>query len=247
VAKSRGEEPITHLQIFAERCTGSNYLRALIEKNCFLETAHFGHKHYPPWFSLPQEGFRGRPHHYSFEGNEKTLFVMVVRDPYDWIRSYHSSPYGALRTLGGLPFSQFIRATYHFDPRSPDYEHFTKISPHFEKDPQTGKPFPNVLKMRTAKTKNMLLIQDKVENFYLIRYEVACEYPEEVLQELASLYGLSLSPTLISIDTRRDNGKVTYTPKKYPPIDFDDLEFINSQLDWELERWLGYQFKREVS
>ncbi len=245
--KREGEDSITHLQIFAERCSGSNYTGALIEKNCYLKRANFGHKHYPPWFSLPKSEYRGPKSHYTFEGNKNTLFVMVVRDPYDWVRSYYSWPYGSEKSMKRLTFSQFIREPYRCDRKTSDYRRYNNKNPLFELDPETRDCFVNLLFLRTAKINNMLKIHDKVSNFYLIRYEEIRDHPEEVLGELASIFGLELSDHLIPIETSRNWGKKPYVPKSYFPIEPEDLEFINSQLDWEVEESLGYQFKREVS
>ncbi len=245
-SKRAGDDEITHLQIFAERCSGSNYTHGLIKKNCQLEEGHFGHKHFPPWLSQPLALYMGPQRLYTFEGNKNTLFVLVVRDPYDWVRSFYKMPHGMDREVAKLPFSRFIRAIYRISPQSNEFRNFGQNDPLFELDPETGSYFANVLHLRTAKIKNMMAISEKVNNFYLIRYEVIRDHPREVLDELASIFGLNLTPRYTPITTANDWGIKEYKPKTYFSISSSDLNYINSHLDRGLELRLGYRIKNRV-
>jgi hypothetical protein len=71
------------VQIYGERCSGTNYIANLIQENFDVElTKKYGHKHF-----------------FGFECKEKmkkandTLFVCIVRDPIDWLNSLYKTPH----------------------------------------------------------------------------------------------------------------------------------------------------------
>lgn len=251
---------IKNFQIIAERHSGSNYTESLLQENIvnFPSTHHFGHKHFPLWFERPKEFYQGPDHWYTYEGNENTLFVVVFRNPYDWVRAMHEKPYHSIYEIEKPFFSSFIRKPWrlsHFPLSSntvlknlpnqlPPIGALQKINPLMDRDPKDGSPFTNVIKLRNQKIKTMMQIKDRVENIYFVNYETAEEHPEEVIDEIVSLFNLKKTRTFNFIDSYKGKNKKHYIPKKYCSITEGDLIFINSQLDHELEKALGYQLIR---
>ena len=241
-------EPITRFQVFSERCSGSTYLQRLLLDNLTANgqklplTRHFGHKHFPRWFELPQSAYFSQDQKYTFDSNANTLFIILFRDPYDWLRSFNLNPHHAVKGLHKLPFSTFIRTRWRVNQIEGRMVQEKKENPFIEIDPLTGRPFRNVIQMRTQKIKTMLEIAERVQNVYLINYETLRDFPEEVLDEIANLFGLSRKEVYTPVVYHKGNpshGK--YRPKKYVSISKRDLAWINSELDHEMERLIGYE------
>jgi len=254
-AKRETSSPIKYLCIFGERCSGTNYTQSLLLENLIFDSSeyknihkpvsNYGHKHFPPWFELPLKEYQGPRRYYSLEDNEETLFVVIFRDPYDWVRSFKKKPHHGLRELRSLPFSQFIRTPWQLNPNNGLVKSESNLNPLMDKDPFTGENFSNVLHLRSAKIRTMLLVKDKVHNAYYINYETVRDHPKEVLKEIEDIFGLASTTEFNPIiHTKGREKKAIYKPKEYPPINLNDLLFINDQLDEELERSIGYELTR---
>ena len=236
--------PITKLSIYSERCSGSNYVYRLILENTHLIQAPLCHKHFPPWFNLPRECWSGLPQAYDFENTDDTLFILVVRDPYEWSKSFHRKPWCASYNLRRLAYSDFIRAKWITDPSDPAILYEVLNNPWVDKDPDTLEPFGNIFKLREAKLKNMLEVQAKVLNFLLINYEEARDHPKELLEKISVKFGIELKEDFNPIyNYKGDLNQGIYHPKKYSSISSKDISFINSQLNKSLEESVGYRIK----
>lgn len=238
-AKHKGTAPIKSFQIFSARCSGSNYLEQLLKANLSIKhTTLFGHKHFSPWFSHPIDQLAYRPLcHYTFEGNEETLFVVIFRNPYDWVRSLRKKPWHSIQKLRNLPLGKFIRAPWRVqrDKTIEEQGHLVDLNP------ITGLPFKNVMRLRSAKARNMLQIKDRVANIYFINYEFLRDYPEEIIQEIATIFDLVPKSPFTNITYYKECKRMVYKKSQYPPIQMKDLLYINKHLDAELEEALGYR------
>ncbi len=241
-------EPIKRIQIFGERCSGTNYLESLLKANCKnIDEDYFfyGWKHFPCWFDYPfNPKFYPVPkRNYTLENNRNCLFIIIFRDPYDWLRSLHLTPFHATDNLKNIPFGDFIRTKWTVDAAQ------MREWGNFEINPANGLPFKNVMKLRKARILNMLRIKDLVHNFYMINYETLSKSPEEVLREISHLFGVELqeefTPILQSKKGFKKNTEI-YQGSHYPAISAEDLAFINQQLDWSVEEQIGYGEMQEV-
>jgi hypothetical protein len=222
---------IGRIQIFGERCSGTNFLRLLLQEN--IESvpirSDFGWKH----------SF----HQTDLEGADDCLFVVVCRNPFDWVRSLHRRPYHAGPTLKRIPFSEFIRrewwCVWDEDARkAPDDEVYgTEMMS--ERNPETGERFPDVLRMRTAKIRNWQSLADKVPHSEFVRYEDLAAAPAAFIDSLAGRFGLSRNPTFRPIEGRR-GGERKFQPRQYAPIRKRDIAHIVGRLDVPLESRVGY-------
>ena len=70
---------INKYTIYGERNSGTNYLYLLIDKNFDVRYNNINHKH-----------FFG---HNDLSNNDDTLFIAIVRNPYDWLNSMYKTPY----------------------------------------------------------------------------------------------------------------------------------------------------------
>lgn len=219
-------------------------MKCLLKQNIQIENTPLGHKHFPPWFTLPQEEWYGNRSQYTFENTEDYLFILIIRNPYDWIRSLHKQPWCAAEHLRNLEFSEFIRSPWELNPLDPDIIRESIRNPLVNWDPETRSPFSNIMKLRTAKLKNMFLIYQKVHNFYVIKYETVRDNPQEVSKEISSLFKVDRNLEYHPVEWYKgDNRQGKYNKCEYAPISSEDLIFINHQLNEELKNQLGYEFE----
>ena len=230
---------IKYFRIFGERCSGTNFITHLVEANCneINDFALFGHKHFPYWFDFPINPSImkaiGYPHdNDSLERSGDCLFIIILRDPYDWLCSFFGDPHEVTDEIKNHGFSCFIRSIWKSSSDVcgliDDYNPYTKA------------PFKNVLELRKYKTINYLSMGKNVKNFCLVRYEDLENDPKGFLEHLSRKYNLSLAQVFCPIDTYKGEGN-PYVKKQYPLIEPHDLHFINENLDWELESQFGYQ------
>ena len=201
---------IKYIQLFAERCTGSNYLTRLIEYNFKVKiTWQYGWKHWYINYDLCKD-------------QEDTLFVILVRNPYDQIRSMYITPHHA-PTLTNISFSTFIRKEWQSEDHNKDV---------FEIE-------NNIQTLLSKKMKNFVGLKWVVKNFILFRYEDIKENIS-ILRELNTEFQIEMkSNEIVNINEYKQT-KNLYIPKKYNEINEEDIKFINESLDWEIYNELGY-------
>lgn len=240
-ANNKKTANITKYFVIGERCSGTNYLNYLIDANTYLRQHRIGHKHFPPWYELGPEGYSGNSQYFYFNNCESTLFVIIFRNPYDWLRSFHRTPWHADPSFKKIPFSEFIRKEWiPSDTDSNVTGEFVK-NPLCDLDPKTGLYFKNVIALRSAKIRAMLEIKNRAPNVYYVNYEKVRDYPEEVLNEIAELCNIALKKPFTPVLSYKGVKGTTYKPKAYAPISSDDLYYINSQLNKSLEKKIGYE------
>jgi hypothetical protein len=102
--------------LLSERCSGSNYLKYLLDANTTLTIRKdIFHKHFPPWYSLGIEFWKGNKAAFDLDKTEGLLTIFIIRDPYDWIRSLHSHQPGGGLNYREMELSSFIRSPWCLD------------------------------------------------------------------------------------------------------------------------------------
>lgn len=240
-ANHRHSVPITKLFVISERCSGSNYINSLLLQNFPLKEEHLGHKHFPPWYQWPIEKYFGNPQYYTFEGTEDFLFIVIFRNPYDWVRSFHMSPWHAHPSLRKIPFAQFIRSPWLIDPQDKTMVRQQSLHPGLDLNPFDELPFQNVFALRTEKIKTMLTIKERAANVYFINYEVVRDHPQEVLREIGDLFLLQKNAEYSPVIYKKGKpAEGEYKATQYPFLSVEDLLYINAQLNPEVEEAIGY-------
>lgn len=199
-----------------------------------IEIEHeFGWKHFFP---------EGRP-----ERAEDCLFLILYRNPLDWLRSLHRIPWHTPPEFRNIPFSEFIRKEWHCvydkDAECPEGHPDFGKEIMCERDPDTGERFANVLKMRSAKIRRWQALAEQVRHFRFLRYEDLYADPKGTIDSLAEEFGLRRR--LFFRNVHGYKGWLLsfrgYRPKQYRPVAGEDLAFIREQLDMNLERSIGYE------
>lgn len=230
-ASKTPDQTIKKIQIFGERCSGTNYLENLLLKNIknVAICRDFGWKHFFHKGDMTQA--------------EDCLFIILYRDPLDWLRSLHRQPYHAAHELRGIVFSQFIRRPWwciwdEESDKSPNDPIYGKEMM-MERSPDTGERFPNVMKMRAAKIRDWESLREKTQHNFYIRYEDLKENPTSVIESMSATFGLQTDPTFQNVEGYR-GGKAKFQPKTYDPIKPEDQIYIKKELDTTLENKIGY-------
>lgn len=248
----RREESSRRLEVFGERCSGTNFLETLIDQNLLgvrrIEPVSWKHS-YPDRGGLP---------------GDDTIYVVVVRDPYNWLRSFHRSPWHVAPELRHRDFSSFIRAEWKcvWDEQGFVFPGDPRYGAEMmrERDPITRRRFANVLHMRNRKLESYLALREKSSAVMLVRFESLTADPVGFLQRLEARFGLGARRRVrIPVGykgrmswKRRLAFAVTFGrvgrfhPKGYPPIGPRDLEFINENIDWDLESACGHGLARSM-
>jgi len=221
----------TQLQIFGERCSGTNYVEQLLRRNVrgLQISDRYGWKH-----GYPGEVAGGAP---------DCVFVVVHRDPFDWVRSLHQRPWHAATPLRGVGLSEFLRSPWwcqwgsdmelvEGDPRlGTEMMH--------ERDPQTNERFANVMRLRASKYGAWHALQGRVAHFMMVRYEEVRAHQRVFLRDFARRFGLFRWPWVRAVKDYK-GGSERFVPKRYEPIAAPDLDWIAAELDREGERAAGY-------
>jgi len=243
------KSPITRLTIVGERCSGTNFITQLMLKNFpnLTYTNAFGHKHFLWWFGTPADEEKMKLLDYNLKcidlkDSDDCLFVFIIRDPYDWLRSFFYKPHHVHRDLLSQGFFHFISHTW----KPADFNNYGGMAFNLidELNPFTDRPFQNILELRTSKNKNYLKMGTMVKNFLFVRYEDAATHPKKLIRFIATYYNLQPSSEFIPITNYKGlSSSKTYKKQIYFPLTHQSLRFINDNLDWESENQLGYTKK----
>ena len=181
---------IKKITIYGERCSGTNYLEHLIINNFEQQiTWDYGWKHFFGFSNL--------------ENSNDTLFIGLIRNPYDWINSLYINQYH-------LPIhfkyaENFLNCeVYSLDDSGNEFLNDRNI--------YTKNRYKNIFELRN--TKNKFLIEDMpklVKNYISITYEMLINDFENTMKKLFNC-GLTIKqniifPININYDVKNENKK----------------------------------------
>lgn len=240
-ARKNGVAPQS-IYVFGERNSGTNFVHHLIMRNCVVaDTQHapydaqnhanFGWKHgFPNMFAAP----------------DTVLAIAVYREPIAWLQSLCRAPWHTAMHLRALPFSDFIRREWQgviddehfgFDQNSPVWGKELMS----DRDPMTGLRFANAMRLRNAKNRGFATLDNRFGNVLRLRYEEVAAQPEVFLNALCKNYGFLRRSTFTPIEHDRATPcRGVFVPKPVHAICAADQAFIHRELDWEIEKTLGY-------
>lgn len=157
---------IKYVQIFGERCSGTNYLEQVISKNFSVDIIwDFGWKHFFTQSTIEH----GKS---IYKDTSVVLFVCIVRSCKDWINSLIRQPHHLPADLVSQGKENFL--THPFYSVKSQYIDGKKIENEIMNDRNifTGERYMNIFEMRY--TKYMFLkkvLPTIVENTLFIRYK----------------------------------------------------------------------------
>lgn len=231
---------IKDVQIFGERCSGTNFIHALIERNFDVTvTSDYGFKH---WF-IPGVHPRGKPNRTTdlesrknLKDSNNTLFLFVFRNPYSWLQSLYLKPHHS----EGSKFSDF-----HSFLRT-EWTSGDKIRQHEKWEKNHNDKFfwieseKNILSLRNLKNAHFFSVMKAVQHSLKIKYEAIATDQSEIL-ELAQMYRLKRrAKKLVEIQNYKGKAGELFKQPNYPRISLRDFKYINHELNWNLEKEIGY-------
>lgn len=229
----RGDAPIRAIQVYGQRCSGTNAFIRSVEANFGRDafTEAYGFKH---WF-VPEQVLFPRD----------VLVLAIARDPFDWVRSLHRQPWHAHPDIKALGFSDFIRAQWHsywdteFWGVETDHPVLGREMLH-ERCPQTGDRFANALAKRTAKLRHWSSLGDRAHHVALLNYATFVRDPQAVITAIADTTGMACADPFVSLDSYKGQGHRPFVPTTYPKIVDDDVTHICEWLDPSVEARFGF-------
>jgi len=245
---------INYIQIFGERNSGTNFLHRTLEEN-LVDSPTIGYEY--GW----KHGFTNRGK-INASDTSKILFICLFKDPYAWISSMHEKPHHAPQ-LYFKEFSEFIRTEWacykgenyreralnlEKDPVVPEQEMMK------ERHPVQKRRFENVIELRNVKNRYYLRLQELSKNIIYLKYEDFYLDPASKLKELLLPYNLTFTSKFKvsnkyhgkSQNLKWDK-KAYYQEKRYlEKYSEEDLEFVNSVLDFSFEKELGYELIEDI-
>lgn len=203
---------ITNFTIYGERHCGTKLLHDLINRNFQLPlTWKYGFKH---WYGFCDNSI--------LEQADNTLFIGIVRNPYDWIMAMKKIPYhlkiNKYRSMEDLLFKEWCS----FDDEDKEIIH--------DRNYITGNRYKNIFDMRSHKLNYLINYMPFLVNKYiLIRYEDLILDMDNFILTISKFYRL--------------HRYEKYLPRSYNngyAIPKNILSIINDNLDWSVENKLGY-------
>lgn len=261
-ANHRGTSEITEFNTLGERCSGTSFVDALIRAN-FPSTKRrqrFAHKHFFPWFDLSDRNEQvmspWRVDEERFlEGSENNLFVLVVRNCEDWIRSFFLQPFYVPKQNRSRGLLHFINSKWAIDLPVLATDYYKKVLPdgwtfswpyalddhYYDFNVYAGRPFANIFELRSYKARNYLQIGSKAEHFVLLRYEDVREDPEGCVNYLSEYYGMAKRiPFAPVLEYKGVKAMGPYEKKEYPPLPDYIQIFMQKYWERDLEERLGF-------
>ena len=222
---------IERFTVFGQRCSGTNALIKLIERNFptlpFCENTGFKHWLVPEDRPIPPD----------------LLVIVIVREVESWLRSLHRNPWHVIPEMRELSFSDFIRAEWRtiWDE---DFWGIDASHPLFGKRiveeacPATGNPFANAAAMRTAKLRNWFALSRRSAAFLRVSQSELVAQPDKIAGQVAELSGHDMRTSFEPIGSYKGQGNKPFSPKTYEPLSLRDRKHVAAFLDPELEGYL---------
>lgn len=213
------------IQIFGERHSGTKFLQVTL--NNFLEVSivnKFGFKHFPILSNILK---------YKEEA-DKTLFICIVRNPYDWLAAMHRLPHHCAikdkKDFNGFLFSEWIS-------RNDKHEIIKEDSNIYNM-----RKFKNIFELRESKIQFLKYgLPLFVKNYIFIRYENFLNhyYIPYFIKKISTRFNIRQKNIIDSTNFKslffmgsQNFNRFINSQKK--------LDIINKNLNWNLENSIKY-------
>lgn len=145
--------------IYGERCSGTNYLKNIMNLNFNIKLTHeYGKKHF---FGFQDE---------KLKKSDDTLFICIVRNPVDWVNSLYREKYHIAKHLRKNITDFLNKEFYSYNDKHSGLRDGSEIME--DRNIYTGKRYKNIFELRHTKIKWMMEeLPNKVKNYIFIKHE----------------------------------------------------------------------------
>lgn len=209
-------EPIIDFALMAERHCGTNFLNKYVTQTYHIpNNLSFGHKHF---FGFNDE--------YISNNSRNTLFIGIVRNPYDWIMAMHKIPWH-MRKYDGHPnpidtLEKLLcnKIRNFWDKKETNHDrHISK-----------NRLYKNIFELREDKNNYLInKLPTITYNYILLNYEI--------LYKNIKLFTDTINNNFRINSAHIDNN---FIPNIYNIPNIKILNIINNNLIWNTENKLGY-------
>jgi hypothetical protein len=214
---------IENFTIYGERSSGTKFLEKCIKAKFGLQpTWFYGWKHFFGWTKPETITYRGK----------HTLFLCIVRSPYEWLLSMklhpHHVPQHNQTSLRDLLYNEWYSIQQSGDEIKEDRN--------FTSDRKNPAKFKNLFELRNVKNRYLSETMPIIaQNFVLFSYDSFLVNRDNYLNIIANRFDLKIT------------GKIPPPVKDKKPkeITSEHRELIDHNLDWSLENSLGF-FQNEL-
>ena len=230
------DQPITSFRIYGERCSGTNFVRALIERN--IPALSFGNS-----YNWEKHNFINVAY-----ALETEIAIVVVRNALTLLQSIRRNPHQVAPWYKTAYFSTFLQHEWSgiFNgeliegQRHLDIKHKELM---FERHPVTGQRIANVVQLRNLKVQSQLKVLTLFPTWMIVRYEDVRDAPSDFIANLARLTrqraSVDLGPVPENMSQLSGSGR-NHLP--YSEFSADDLRFVGRELDLVQEMAIGFSY-----
>jgi hypothetical protein len=235
IRQQKNSHVLKNFTIFGERHSGTNFLERLITSK-----DSWGGVSTNKAFDVPITWEYGSKHFFGFHddllinsNSNNTLFLGIVRNPYDWLMAMYKMPHH-IRDHRGPKWSERFDSIEDFLTNNDLVARYTDPALYnninLDINPYTFNGYKNIFELRQVKLHYLLYMMPLlVENYTLIKYEELSNNSIKFIQDISSYYNI---PIYHHIDNVHNLSRYT--------IDSHIKEFINNSIDWSLENMCGY-------
>ena len=231
--KKSNNKNIRFVQVYGERNSGTSFLSKIIAKNMKepknflgkkkseetpLGTNLFGYKHH----FLKTEKFKN-------PSSSETLFIVIYRNPYTWIRAIIERPYALSKSISGRSVEEL--------PNLKLFGHINGKDTPYEFHPETGEKV-DLFDLRRLKIENFESLKNHVENVAFLNMEAFLSDPSATMAILSRNFESAFVSDLdLECDPPRTLVREYSKPERFSS---DEMRVLNDSIHWEAEASIGY-------
>lgn len=231
---------IKNFTIYGERCSGTNFIEAIISGKSYYynnnrkHEMHF-HQEGSAAFDLCKTDEFGHKHFFGFNdqqiinNGDETLFIGIIRNAYDWMPSLFIKKHHIPQV--NFKHENFLFGEWYSIDHNPFSDTFLQEYPE-DRNLHTGERYKNIFELRKIKLDYLHNRMPRIaKNYILIRYEDLCDSPEKIVNSISERFNLKI----INKNFVKTKLKKTYdTLEKFRST-------ITKNLDWNIENLVGYK------
>lgn len=214
---------IDNFTIYGERHSGTKLLKRTVQKSFGVPAVwNYGWKH-----------FFGPYNERIISCGKNTLFLGIVRDPYDWTMAMFKKPYHVphyiTKDIESFLFSEWLSVGNDGKEKT-DYDGNIE-----DRNYKNGERFKNIFELRQIKNEYLYSGIPIDTNYFLLSYEELTSDVNKVLSEISQIFNLNIKKHPPKIHERNSY-----------PVDDSIKKYLKDNISWGIENKMGYYDKDQI-